>query len=152
MADVSQTLNAIMGTDGRVKVHAGSPIIIAGVYMWKRSSKTATVRIPHFESPADANGTVQPNKGKGLGDNTVRLEGWYNRNATAATETGNTAITNGVAVALDLMTSKSNNQGYSNVIGIVSNFEHGQDVNDKVSTFSCDIEVDGVFPTWGTVT
>lgn len=152
MPDVAQTLDVNQGTDGRVKLHGASPVILAGVYKWMRKGKTNVIRFPHFESGADLQtSTVQANILKGLGENSVDIEGYVNLSATDQTETGTTGITNGAVVALDLMSSKTLSKGYSNVVGIVSNFQLGQEVENKMHIFSCTVEVDGVFPTWGAV-
>lgn len=153
MADVTQTFTPVSGTDGRVKVHAGSPVIIAGISAWQRMSKANIFPIPHFESPANSDGLVQPKKLRGLGDSQVRLEGIVNINATDQTETGTTALTNGKSVALDLIVTRTGTaKGYSNVVGWVSDFQLGTKINNEAATFSCVVDVDGVFPDYGTVT
>jgi hypothetical protein len=152
MADVSQTLTVSSGIDGRVKKYdATTPVRIAGIYFWERQSTANVIRAPHFESAANADGLVQPNKLRGLGDNKVSIRGYLNRHATDKTEGGTTALGNGVAVALDLMHSKTASTGYPNVVGFVSNFRVTCDINDKITEFSADVEVDGVFPLYGTV-
>jgi hypothetical protein len=153
MADVNQTLAVTSGTDGRVKKHAASPVILAGIKKWRRSGKTTVMRYPHFESSADVQtGTVQANILKGLGENSVSIEGVVNLSDTDQTETGTTGITNGAVVALDLVASKTLSVGYPNVVGVVSAFELGQEIENKVFEFTATVEVDGVFPTWGAVT
>lgn len=153
MADVTQTFTPMSGTSGRVKKHVSSPVVIAGVSMWKRRSKATIFQIPHFESPADGTtGLVQPKKLRGIGDNLVDLEGIVNTNATDQTETGTTALTNGAAVALDLLVDRDGLKGYSNVTGWVSDFQLGTKINNEAATFTCTIEVDGVFPAYGSVT
>lgn len=153
MADVTQTLTVSTGSSGRVKLHAASPIILAGISKWNRTSKANAVPFAHFESGADGTtGLVQPDVKQGLGSNSVHVEGWYNSHATDQTEIGTTAITNGATVALDLMVTRSPSKGYSNVTGIVTNFQLGVEIENKVTSFSFDLEVSGVFPAYGTVT
>lgn len=149
----TQTLAAYSGTDGRVKTHSGD-VILAGIKSWKRNSQAAMIPLPNFESPADATAfpTVQPYKLKGLGDNTVDIEGFYNTNVTAATETGNTGIYNGAYVALDLYISRTLAKGYDNVIGWVSNFVVTNTIDNQAVSFTATISVDGPFPIYGTVT
>lgn len=149
----SQTLAAYAGTDGRVKTHSGD-VIIAGIKSWKRGSTAAMIPLANFESPADSTAfpTVQPNKLKGLGDNTVDIEGFYNTNATAQTEIGNTGIYNGAYVALDLLVSRTLGKGYDNVVGWVSNFTVTNTIENQAVSFTATISVDGPFPAYGTVT
>lgn len=152
MADISQTLTPTQGTDGRVKIHAASPIVVAGITSWKRAGKAAVMRTLNFESSADvATGLVQANILRGAGENTVQLSGIVNLNTTDQTETGTTGITNGAYVYLDLLGSKTLGKGYANVPGYISSFELGQEVENKVFLWSATLDVDGVFPTWGTV-
>lgn len=153
MADVAQTFAPVSGTDGRVKKYdASNPTIIAGISAWQRMSKANIFPIPHFESPANADGLVQPRKLRGTGDNQVRIEGIVNTNATDQTEIGTTALTNGKAVALDLIVTRTGTaKGYPNVVGWVSDFQLGTKINNEAATFSCVVEVDGVFPAYGTV-
>ena len=148
----SQTLAAYAGTDGRVKTQAD--VIIAGIISWKRSSQAAMIPLANFESPTDSATypTVQPYKLKGLGDNTVDIEGFYNMNATAQTEIGNTGIYNGAYVALDLLISRTLGKGYDNVLGWVSNFTVTNAINNQAVQFTATISVDGPFPAYGTVT
>ena len=148
----TQVFSPISGTDGRVKTHSGD-VIIAGVKSWKRSSQAAMISVANFESSSDvATGTVQPNQLKGLGSNTVDVEGIYNINNTAATETGNTGITNGAYVALDLYVSRTAGKGYDNVLGWVSNFTVSNTIENQAVLFTATITVDGVFPAYGSVT
>jgi hypothetical protein len=149
----TQTFAPYAGTDGRVKTSVGD-VIIAGIKNWKRNSQAAMIPLANFESSADATAypTVQPNQLKGLGSNTVDIEGFYNTNATAATETGNTGIYNGAYVALDLFISRTLGKGYDAVPGWVSNFVVTNTIDNQAVTFTATITVDGPFPIYGTVT
>jgi hypothetical protein len=149
----TQTFAPYAGTDGRVKTSVGD-VIIAGIKSWKRGSQAAPIPIPHFESSADATAfpTVQPNVLKGLGQNTVDLEGIYNTNAVAATETGNTALYNGAYVSLDLYISRTLGKGYDSVPGWVTNFAVTNTIDNQAVSFTCTVTVDGPFPLYGTVT
>lgn len=152
MADTNQTLAAVSGTDGRVKLHAGSPTRLNGITKWRRQSKVTVMHYPSFESGSDAaTSTVQANILKGLGESTVSIEGWYNTNSTDQTEIGTSGLTAGAVVALDLMISKTLSTGYSNVVGIVSSFETGQEVENKISMFTMEVTVNGPFPPYGAV-
>lgn len=148
----SQTFAPYAGTDGRVKTQAD--VIIAGIKSWKRNSQAAMIPLPNFESSADATAfpTVQPNVLKGLGSNTVDIEGFYNTDPTAATETGNTGIYNGAYVALDLYISRTLGKGYDDVVGWVSNFVITNTIDNQAVNFTATITVDGPFPIYGTVT
>lgn len=149
----TQTFAPYAGTDGRVKTHVGD-VILAGIISWKRNSQANMITTANFESPADATAypTVQPNQLKGLGSNTVDIEGFYNTNAVAATETGNTGIYNGAYVALDLYISRTLGKGYDDVVGWISNFTVSNTINDQAVQFTATITVDGPFPIYGTVT
>lgn len=138
------------GTAGRVKSGANT---VAGISSWKRMSKTNTILIPHFESAADGTtSTVQPARLKGLGQSSVQVEGIYNTDATDQTETGTPALTNGASVTLDLVVDKTGAKGYDTVAGYVSDFQVTVDINDKASAFSMTVDVNGVFPAYGSIT
>ena len=149
----AQTFTPQSGTYGRVHVVVSSThYIVAGISEWKRSSTAAVIPIPHFESSSHATtGLVQANKLLGLGDNKVSLQGIYNTNATDQTETGTTYLTNGAYVTCDLFINRSSVKGYDSVVGWISNFEVGVNINNQAVTFSCTLEVDGVFPSYGTI-
>lgn len=143
---VTQTFAPTNGTDGRIKI-VGNSNIIAGITKWDRDSKAEVTKYLHFESPADATtGLIQPLKGLGTGDNTVSIEGIYNLNATYATETGSTGITNGATVNVDLYISKANTAGYPSVTGIISNFKVGTSIGPDAVKFTATLEVSGLWP------
>lgn len=147
----AQTFAPANGTDGRVKTHVGS-YILAGIKSWARNGDAAIIELPNYESPADGTtGLVQPNHLLGMGKNTVDIEGFYNTNATDATETGTTGITLGAVVALDLYISRTNASGYDNVVGTVSAFKVTSQAENQAVNFTATITVQGVFPTYGVV-
>lgn len=148
---ITQTFTPTSGTDGRVKTHAGD-VILAGVTKWSFPETAAMIPIPHFESSANADGVVYPNKLRGLGDGKITLEGIYNLDSTSRTEGAQTLLRNGLYVALDLYLSKTLAIGYDNVVGWVSNFERGQQIDNQACKFTCTIEIDGVPPAVGAVT
>ncbi len=144
-----QTFSPTSGTDGRVKTPGTGGKYLAGISSWRRSSKTNTIPIPHFESPANADGVVQPRKLRGLGDGgTVAVEGVYNLHGADGTET---VLRNGLYVTLDLLGSRSGSLGYAGVAGWVSDFQSGSKISNEAMTFSATLDVDGVFPEWGAV-
>lgn len=149
----SQTFTPQSGTAGRVHVIVSSVhYIVAGISEWKRSSSSNIIPIPHFESSSHATtGLVQPNKLLGLGDNKVSLQGIYNTNATDQTEIGTTYLTNGAYITCDLFINRSSTKGYDSVVGWISNFEVTVSINNQPVAFSCTLDVDGVFPSYGTV-
>ncbi len=152
MAAVPQTFAPVSGTDGRV-VNPTTQVIIAGIKSWKRGSQAAMISVANFESSADvATGTVQPNQLKGLGSNTVDIEGIYNTNSGDATETGSTEITNGAYVFLDLLVSRTAGRGYPSVPGWISNFSVTNTIENQAVLFTATLTVDGVFPAYGVVT
>jgi hypothetical protein len=144
-----QTMTPTSGTDGRVQTTTGTQI--AGISSWRRSSKTNVIPIPHFESPANADGLVQPRKLRGLGDGgTIAFEGIVNL-TTAGTGGTHTVMENGLYVSLDLLISRTAALGYPDVVGWISDFQVGSKISNEAATFSATLEVDGVFPAYGTV-
>ncbi len=144
-----QTFEPKSGTAGRVQTAAG--VQIAGISSWRRDSKTNVIPLPHFESPANASGTVQPRKLRGLGDGgTVALEGIVNLTASGTGGT-HTVLENGEYVTLDLLIDRDTPRGYPDVPGWISNFQVGTKINNEAATFSATLEVDGVFPAFGVV-
>lgn len=149
MSFTDQTFAPTSGTAGDVR-NFTTQKHLAGLTSWKRQGKAAPIPIPHFRSGSDVQtGTVQGRVLKGLGDNTVALEGIYNLDPTAQTETGTTGLTNGAYVSLDLVDSTTLNVGYPQVLGWITDFQHGTTINNQASSFTCTLTVDGVFPTWG---
>lgn len=150
----TQTFAPQSGVVGRIHVVVGGThYIVAGISEVKRSSSAAVIPIPHFESSSDATtGLVQPNKLLGLGDNKVSIQGIYNSNATHATETGTTYLTNGAYVTIDVFINRVLGKGYDTVNAWVSNYEVTISINNQPVGFSCTLEVDGVFPGYGTIT
>jgi len=146
----SQTFVPTSGTDGRVLNQTGD-VILAGISEWKRSSKVTPIPLAQFESGASANGTVQPNQLRGLGDSTVTLTGIYNLDPTAQTETGNTGLEQGAYVTLNLVISKTIATGYQGVPGWITAFEVGQKIDNQACVFTATLTVDGVFPDYGAV-
>jgi len=152
MPDLTQNYQPTAGTDGRVRKHGSPPTILAGVTKWERFAVTKAIPVKHFGAPADpATLTVQPRILKSLGGNKVRVEGNVNLDPADQTETGTTNLTNGVFVTLDLYGSKSEQVGYSNVAGLVTEFKLGQSPDNRIFPFSAEITIDGPFPAWGDV-
>ncbi len=144
-----QTMEAVSGTAGRVQTATG--VQIAGISSWRRQSKTNTIPIPHFESPANADGLVQPRKLRGLGDGgTVSLEGIVNLTA-AGTGGTHAVLENGKYVTLDLLLDRTSPRGYPDVAGWISDFQLGTKINNEAATFTASLDVDGVFPAFGVV-
>jgi hypothetical protein len=150
MPATAESETPVAGTDGRV-IDRTNGIILAGVQTWRRMGTTTAIKFLHFESAANAAGTVHSTKYKGQADNKVRVTGVCMKGGSAGAGGTHAYLDNGVAVSLDLMVSKTSSLGYQGVIGLVSNFELGHDINDKLAEFSCEVEVSGVFPTYGTV-
>ena len=149
----SQTFTPLSGTSGRLQVTVSAvTYYVAGISEWKRQSTANIIPIPHFESSSHATtGLVQANKLLGLGDNKISIVGIYNTNATDQTEIGTTYLTNGAYVTCDLLINRTTTKGYDGVVGWVSNFEVTCTINNQATAFTCTIDVDGVFPSYGTV-
>lgn len=151
MAYTAQTLTPDIGTDGRVR-NFTTQKIISGISKWSLNQTAAVVPYPHFESSTQANGTVVPNKLRGLGDYKVNIEGWFNINVTDGTPvTSSTNFVNGAYVVVDLLNNKTSSLGYGSVPGWVSNLVLDVDVNNQVQKFTMTLEVDGPLPVWGVV-
>ena len=144
----TQVMTGASGTDGRVQTAAG--LVVAGIASWRRQSKTNMVPLPHFESPANADGLVQPRKLRGLGDTTIALEGLCNITVTGDGGT-HAALENGKYVTLDLLVSRGSSLGYADVPGWISDFQIGSKVSNEAASFSATLEVDGVMPQFGAV-
>jgi len=147
-----QTFTPTSGTDGRVRIPGGTPVIIAGISSWNFGREVAAIPIPHFESPADAHGIVYPQNLKGMGKGTIDLEGFYNSSTVDQTETGTTHLYNGADVTLDLYYSKAVAVGYPGVTGFVTNFKVTEQAENQATKFTCTIVMTNTPPAPGTIT
>lgn len=147
------------GNDGRViQMHSGgssggSPVILAGITEWNWPDKKAgVVPIPNFESDANGDGVLFPDKLLGFGDGgTVTISGIRNLANLNDTETGAPALRIGLFAYLTLVASKTLNLGYENVYCLIKNFETGAKVGNEAETFKAQCEVVGVPPNIGTL-
>jgi len=147
-----QTFTPVSGTDGRVRKPGGTPVVIAGISKWEFPRELTPIPVPHFESPADAHGIVYPQHLKGMAKGTLKIEGFYNANATDNTEAGTTGLYNGADVVLDLYYSKANTLGYPGVTGFVTNFTVIDQADNQAVKFTCDILMTNTPPAPGTIT
>jgi hypothetical protein len=137
----------VMGTLGRLRV--GSNVTVAGISSWRRSSQVQTVPYPHFETAADGQSNVTPSLLKGLASHKFTVQGFYNVDTTDQTETGTPGLALGAVVSGDFLVQRdagSANVGYHNVSCIVSAFDLGVEINNKVSEFTATLDVNGVLP------
>ena len=139
----------VSGTSGRVRV--GSNVTVAGITKWRLESNTAEIPIPHFESGATAGGVVTPDVLRGLGSNRFQIEGIYNTDTTDQTETGTPGLINGAILSADFLYVRgagSTNAGYHNVVGFITNFSAGTDINNQAATFTATYVVSGPLPAY----
>jgi hypothetical protein len=130
------------GTAGRVRVGAGSTIV-AGITKWSLKKALSVVRIPHFESTADADGIVHPNHLKGLaGPHTGTMEGYINTDATNVTDGAAIGLTVGATVTLDLLVTRGP-KGFLDMSVTITGMTFEVAVENQPARFTAEFEVDG---------
>lgn len=130
------------GTAGRVRV-GGSPTIVAGITKWTLNKTFNVVRIPHFESTADADGVINPNHLKGLaGPHTGTLEGYFNSDATNKTDGTTIGFTNGATLSLDLLITRTP-LGFIGISVTVTGMTFDLAVENQPARFTLQFEVNG---------
>lgn len=139
----------ISGTAGRLRV--GLNVNVAGLKSWKLSKQVQIIPVPHFETTADGDGLLWPVHLIGLAGATGSLEGWYDTDATLATEAGTPGITVGAALTADLIFVKGTPFGYSNVAITITGFEAGTNVENQAAAFTAQFTVNGIAPKATTV-
>lgn len=129
------------GTAGRVRV--GSDVVVAGLTKWSRQTTFNVVRIPHFESTADADGIIHPNHLKGLGGpHTISLEGYFNSDATNKTDGSTIGIKVGNTLTIDLLITRTP-LGFINLTATVTNVNIEVAVENQPARFTAQCEIDG---------
>lgn len=130
------------GTAGRVRVGASSTVV-AGITKWSRQTVLNIVRIPHFESTADAAGIVHPNHLKGLGGpHTISVEGYWNSDATNMTDGTTIGFKIGATLTLDLLITRAP-LGFIDLSVTVANFNIEVAVENQPARFTMQCEIDG---------
>lgn len=130
------------GTAGRVRVGAGDTIV-AGITKWTLKKALSVVRIPHFESTADADGIVHPSHLKGLGGpHTGSMEGYINTDETNVTDGAAIGLTVGASVTLDLLITRGP-KGFINLAVTITNMTFEVAVENQPARFTAEFEVNG---------
>ena len=141
------------GVDGRVRVGAGE-VVVAGVTKWSLRLAAPVIDATNFESTADASNNVWRElvtaSGGGTGPKvgiiaaSVDIEGRFNSDGTS----GSLANLNvGSAVSLDLVVSKNQPYGFSDLSGVVTEFSITSDIKSTEATaFTAKVELTGVLP------
>ena len=137
------------GVDGRVRT--GSNVVVAGVTKWGLRLAAPVVDATNFESTADSNTNVWRELVTASGGSgpkvgiiaaSVDIEGRFNSDATS----GSLANLNiGAAVTLDLVLSKAQPYGFSNLSGVVTEFSITSDIKStEAAAFTAKVELTGV--------
>lgn len=130
------------GTLGRVRTTAN--VVVAGVNKWSFDKPLTTVRIPHFESTADADGIVHPGHLKGLaGPHTGNLEGYINSDSVNQTDGATINFSTGLTVTLDLIVVKATPFGWTNLSVTITNLHTEVAVENQPARFTANFEVNG---------
>ena len=133
------------GTEGRVRVGVGNTVV-AGIQEWRINKQMTPIPVNHFELTADADSVVWSTFEKGLASATVTIRGHYNVDATDKTEGGTPGLRVGVAVLLDLLFTRTP-FGYTDLVGWVSQFEAGTNIENQTGTFSATVHLSGTVAT-----
>ena len=140
------------GVDGRVRVGAGETIV-AGLTKWALNITAPVVEATNFESTADSNQNVWrelvsasnsagPKVGVVVAN--VTMSGRFNSDATQ----GSLATLNiGSIVSLDLLLSKSEPFGFSDLVAVITEIGITSDMKStEAAEFTAKAELSGVLP------
>lgn len=131
-----------VGTEGRVRIGAGSTPV-AGIMEWRINKQLTPIPVNHFELTADGDGIVWSAFEKGLASATATLRGHVNVDATDKTEGGTPGLKLGAALTLDLLWTRTP-FGYTDLLGFISQWEGGTNIENQTGTFSCTVQFTGV--------
>jgi len=128
------------GTEGRVRLGVGNTVI-AGIQEWRINKQMTPIPVNHFELTADGDGVVWQAFEKGLASATCTVRGHVNVDATDKTE-GGVGIRLGATLLLDLLWTRTP-FGYTDLVGFVTQWEGGTNIDNQTGTFNCTVQLSG---------
>ena len=115
--------------------------MIAGIQEWRINKQMTPIPVNHFELTADGDGVVWQAFEKGLASATCTMRGHVNVDATDKTE-GGVGIRLGATLLLDLLWTRTP-FGYTDLVGFVTQWEGGTNIDNQTGTFNCTVQLSG---------